>query len=133
MGKILGCGTDIVEIERISKIYDNFGGKFLKKILGGSEMMIYEEKKSYQSKISFIAKRFAAKEAFVKALGIGFRKIAFNEIEIVSDENGKPIILINQKIEQIFLELFKSIKILTHISISDERKYANALVILEKI
>ena len=127
---ILGTGIDIVENYRLKKILLKKKSNFKKKIFTINEVA-YCEKKS--NSISCYSKRFAAKEAFVKALGIGFRKnINFKDIEIVNNTYGKPYISINKKIANKIKTLFKVKKFNILLSISDEKKYSIASVIISK-
>jgi len=127
---ILGTGIDIVENYRLKKILLKKKSNFKKKIFTIKEIA-YCEKKSNTS--SCYSKRFAAKEAFVKALGIGFRKnINFKDIEIVNNTYGKPYISINKKIANKIKTLFKVKKFNILLSISDEKKYSIASVIISK-
>ncbi len=124
---IIGNGVDIVENERIKKILLN--NNFLKRIFTNNE--IKSSKKS-PNKINFFAKRFAAKEAFVKALGTGFRNnINFSDIEITNNNHGKPEIKISKKIKNLISKKFKSKKPKIYVSLSDEKKHSIAYVILE--
>lgn len=127
---ILGTGIDIVENYRLKKILLKKKSNFKKKIFTINEVA-YCEKKS--NSISCYSKRFAAKEAFVKALGIGFRKnINFKDIEVVNNTYGKPYISINKKIANKIKTLFKVKKFNILLSISDEKKYSIASVIISK-
>ena len=127
---ILGTGIDIVENYRLKKILLKKKSNFKKKIFTINEIT-YCEKKS--SSINCYSKRFAAKEAFVKALGIGFRKnINFKDIEILNNTYGKPYISINKKIANKIKTLFKVKKFNISLSISDEKKYSIASVIISK-
>ena len=127
---ILGTGIDIVENYRLKKILLKKNSNFKKKIFTINEVA-YCEKKS--SSINCYSKRFAAKEAFVKALGIGFRKnINFKDIEVVNNIYGKPYISINKKIANKIKTLFKVKKFNIFLSISDEKKYSIASVIISK-
>ena len=126
--KILGIGVDIVENSRIGKLLKN--KLFIKRIFSNSEILIaskIKDKKSYYSK------RFAAKEAFAKSIGTGFRDILnFNDISIVNDKLGKPSFVINEKIKKIVKKQFKITLFNFFLSISDEKKYSVAYVILQK-
>jgi holo-[acyl-carrier protein] synthase len=126
--KILGIGVDIVENSRISKSLKN--NLFIKRIFSNSEILIannIKDKKGYYSK------RFAAKEAFVKSIGIGFRNnLNFKDISIVNDKSGKPSFIINDKIKKIVKKQFKTSSFNFFLSISDEKKYSIAYVILQK-
>jgi holo-[acyl-carrier protein] synthase len=127
---ILGTGIDIVENYRVKEILLKKKSNFKKKIFTINEIACCE-KKSHS--ISCFAKRFAAKEAFVKALGIGFRKnINFKDIEVVNNTYGKPYISINKKIANKIKNLFKVKKFNILLSISDEKKYSIASVIISK-
>jgi holo-[acyl-carrier protein] synthase len=127
---ILGTGIDIVENFRIKKILLKKKSNFKKKIFTINEVA-YCEKKSIST--SCYAKRFAAKEAFVKAIGIGFKKnINFKDIEVVNNVYGKPYIYINKKISNKIKTLFKVKKFNILLSISDEKKYSIASVIISK-
>ena len=127
---ILGTGIDIVENYRLKEIFLKKKSNFKKRIFTLNEVA-YCEKKSRS--ISCYAKRFAAKEAFVKALGIGFRKnINFKNIEIVNDTYGKPYISVNKIIANKIKTLFKVKKFNILLSISDEKKYSIASVIITK-
>ena len=127
---ILGTGIDIIENYRLKEILLKKKSNFKKKIFTLNEVA-YCEKKS--NSISCYSKRFAAKEAFVKALGIGFRKnINFKDIEVVNNTYGKPYISINKKIANKIKTLFKVKKFNILLSISDEKKYSIASVIISK-
>ena len=127
---ILGTGIDIVENYRLKEILLKKKSNFKKKIFTINEVA-YCEKKS--NSISCYSKRFAAKEAFAKALGIGFRKnINFKDIEVVNNTYGKPYISINKKIANKIKTLFKVKKFNILLTISDEKKYSIASVIISK-
>ena len=125
---ILGIGVDIVENSRITKSLKN--NLFLKRIFSNSEILIgkkLKEKKNYYSK------RFAAKEAFAKAIGTGFRNnLNFKDIAIVNNNMGKPSFIISEKIKKIIKKEFKVSSFNFFLSISDEKKYSIAYVILQK-
>ncbi len=123
---ILGIGTDIVEISRISKSITRYGDKFAERILASSELSDYRND-NFPDR--FLAKRFAAKEALAKSLGTGFRNgLAFHHVVISHDALGKPMICLEGDVSQSpeWLAVSSS-----HISISDEREYVVAFVILE--
>tara|TARA_B100000795_G_scaffold205271_1_gene158797 strand:- start:408 stop:794 length:387 start_codon:yes stop_codon:yes gene_type:complete len=126
--KILGVGVDIVENSRIGKLLKN--KLFIKRIFTNSEILIASKIKD---KKSYYAKRFAAKEAFAKSIGTGFRNnLNFNDISIVNDKLGKPSFIINEKIKKIVKKKFKTISFNFFLSISDEKKYSVAYVVLQK-
>ena len=123
---IYGIGTDIVEVARLEASVAKFGDDFAMRILAESEISSYYES---QIKARFLAKRFAAKEAFSKALGTGLRDPAtFQNIAVSHDELGKPILVLAKALQD-FLTA-KNISRM-HISISDEKNLAAAFVVLE--
>ncbi|HBA09305.1 MULTISPECIES: holo-ACP synthase [Methylotenera] len=123
---IFGIGTDVVEVARINDSVAEFGDTFAKKILAESEMLSYQQS---NIKSRFLAKRFAAKEAFSKALGTGLRAPAtLQNIAVSHDDLGKPILVL-APVLQAFLDSKNINK--THISISDEKNLAAAFVVLE--
>ena len=127
---ILGTGIDIVENYRLKKLLFKKKFNFKNKIFTDNEI-VYCEKKSNIT--NCYSKRFAAKEAFVKALGTGFRKnINFKDIEVLKNNYGKPYLLINKKIIKKIKTSFKVKKFNILLSISDERKYSIASVIISK-
>ena len=123
---IFGIGTDIVEVERIRKL-DSLE-KFADKILSLNELEVFKSQID-EKQVTFLAKQFAAKEAVSKALGTGIVKdIRFNQIEILRNSDGKPYLNHDGMITTIFNDLGIT---KTHVSLSDEKKYALAFVILE--
>lgn len=123
---IYGIGTDIVEVERIEASLTQFGDAFAKRILADSEWADYE---SSHIKARFLAKRFAAKEAFAKALGTGIRgEVSFRNIAVTHDALGRPLLQLTENL-QAFLN--QSHIRASHISISDEKNLAVAFVVLE--
>ncbi|MEY3189601.1 MAG: holo-(acyl-carrier-protein) synthase, partial [Pseudomonadota bacterium] len=116
---VIGLGTDIVNINRIQKIYSKYGNQFLDKILTESEKKI-EKKTSKLKNIATIAKRFAAKEAISKAIGHGFSNgIHFKDIEIYNDESGKPYANLNGKAKTIVNKISKKYNIF--LTLSDDK------------
>jgi len=125
---IYGIGTDIVEVSRIEDSLSRFGESFAQRILNEREWQSFEQS---QTKARFLAKRFAAKEAFAKALGTGLRAPAtFQNIGVAHDDLGKPVLDLATELQD-FLES-KGI-VCQHLSISDEKTLAAAFVVLEKI
>ena len=126
--KILGIGVDIVDNSRIAKSLKN--KLFIKRMFSNSEILIA---KMTKDKTNYYAKRFAAKEAFAKSLGTGFRNnLNFNDISIIKDKLGKPSFRINEKIKRIVKKKFKTSSFNFFLSISDEKKYSIAYVVLQK-
>ena len=131
---ILGIGIDLVLVERIEKLISQFKEKFEQKIFTKKEILRAGKLKVPAKKNLFYAKRFAAKESFSKALGTGIgRGINFCDIEVENDSLGKPKIKILNNKNKFLLEHFKCKKIAIHLSLTDEKSLANAIVIIEKI
>ena len=126
--KIFGIGTDIVNIKRIKKILKNNGTRFKNKIFSESEINYCEKKKDPGP---FYAKRFAAKEAFTKALGTGIRKgINLKNIIIFNDVYGKPKIKLKGSTYNYLKKKIKSKKYNIHLSLADDEPWAQATVII---
>ena len=125
---IIGNGVDIIKNSRINNSLKIKG--FLNRIFTEKEI---QQGKKLKNKINFYAKRFAAKEAFVKAIGTGFRSdINFIDIEIKNYKNGKPYILISKKLNKFLLKKFKIQKYKVFLSLSDEKDYSIAFVVIDK-
>ena len=123
---IYGTGVDIVSNERIEACLEKFSGRFCKKVLSDAEILEYGQ---YFNQVNYLAKHFAAKEAFAKALGTGFRdNLTFKDITILHDDYGKPELSFSPHVENILKE--NAINGV-HLSLSDEKLYTVAMVILE--
>ena len=126
--KILGIGVDIIQNKRIKNSIKN--RKFKDRIYSTNEIKLSNYSKN---KIGYFSKRFAAKEAFAKALGTGFRhNLNFKDIEIMNDRLGKPYYAKTKKITQIVKKEFKVKNFNCFLSISDEKEYSTAFAIIEK-
>jgi len=126
--QILGTGVDIVENIRINKsLKKKF---FINRVFTTSEIL---HSKKIKDKTTYFAKRFAAKEAFAKAMGTGFRNdLNFKDISVIKNKLGKPSFIINEKLKKIIKKKFKTTSFNFFLSISDEKKYSIAFVILQK-
>lgn len=135
---IAGVGTDLISVKRIENLIFKFKEKFEEKVFTKNEIakaqLIKNSGENFLLRAKFYAKRFAAKEAFSKALGLGIgRGVDFKDIEIDNDQLGKPFIrILNQKDEFVRNHLnCKNFAI--HLSLSDEDLSASAFVVIEKI
>ena len=125
--KIIGIGVDIIQNNRIKNLLKN--KKFLGRIYSDRELKLSKQNKN---KVAYFAKRFAAKEAFSKALGTGFRSgLEFKDIEIVNDKVGKPLYVKNKKIIKFVKNKFKIKNFNSFLSISDEKDYSTAFTIIQ--
>ena len=127
--KILGIGVDIIKNNRIKNSLKNT--KFKKRIYSDKELRQYVLSKN---KNNFFSKRFAAKEAFAKALGTGFRmNLNFKDIEIIKDKMGKPGYTKTKKITKIVQKKFKVKNFNCFLSISDNKDYSTAFAIIQSV
>ena len=127
---IYGIGTDIVNIKRIRNSIQKNKKKFKKRIYTDFEIKTCEKRKKNNTEC--FAKRFAAKEAFVKALGTGFRdNINFNSISILNDNKGKPYIKCEKSLNKKIKVLKKKKKLNVFLSLADEKDYSLAFVIIQ--
>lgn len=123
---IYAIGHDIVENRRIEHMLSHYGNRSLSRILTKAELELLAKR---SDKIRFVAKRFAAKEAFAKACGTGLREpVLLSNISILNDSLGKPYILLAPVLQQ-WIAKFGIIA--CHLSLSDERSLSSAIVILE--
>jgi len=122
---IYGIGTDIVDVSRMERNLSRYGSRFARRILTHRE---YQEFSRNSRPAHFLAKRFAAKEATVKALGTGFRNgLSLQQIGVAHDHNGRPLLEYSGKAEIVRRQCNVSE---SHISLSDEKRYALAFVTL---
>jgi holo-[acyl-carrier protein] synthase len=123
---IYGVGTDVVEIERIRGALERFGERFARRILCEPELRRFH---SHRLPANYLAKRFAAKEAFTKALGTGIHAPAnWHGVWVRNLPSGKPVLEFSEELKK----LLETRKILhSHISLTDEHGVAMATVILE--
>tara|TARA_B100001094_G_C17852543_1_gene633365 strand:+ start:145 stop:531 length:387 start_codon:yes stop_codon:yes gene_type:complete len=125
--KILGIGVDIIENKRIKNSLKNT--KFKIRVYDNKEL---KQSNLTKNKVNYFSKRFAAKEAFTKALGTGFREnLNFKDIVIMNDIMGKPYYLITNKITKIIQKRFKVSNFDCFLSISDEKDYSTAFTIIQ--
>ena len=126
--KIFGIGTDIVNIERMEKSLNRYGIKFKNRIFSKNEIIYCEKKKNPSA---FYAKRFAAKEALSKALGVGIRKDTnLKNIVISNNSYGKPSIQLKGSVHNYLKGKIKSKKYKIYLSLSDDKPWAQATVII---
>ena len=128
---IFGIGTDICDIRRIEAALVRRGDRFAEKVLGRHEFEVFHAR---QAKVSargarYLATRFAAKEAFSKAVGLGMRMpMTWRACEIVKAPSGKPEIVLHGELAT----WFAAHQLVAHVSVSDESEYAAAFVVVER-
>ena len=132
---IIGIGTDLPDIKRIEKLLERFGERFIVRCFSKKERAKAKQSSTQKGQSATFAKRFAAKEACAKALGMGFADgVRMNDISIITDENGRPFL----KLENGALKRLKAITpqgktAHLHLSLSDEHPYAQAFVVIEAV
>ncbi|MGE0803602.1 MAG: holo-ACP synthase [Lautropia sp.] len=135
---IYGIGTDIVLLERIFALHRRYGDRFARRVLGPDELREFERRRARgpsdgaagnERALRYLAKRFAGKEAFSKALGLGLRgPMTLLSLQILNDPRGRPYPVARNRLEPYLAELGVS----AQISLSDEKDSALAFVILER-
>ena len=128
---IYGIGTDIIQISRIEAALDRNGERFAEKILGPEELEKYRRRKAKVEArgIRFLATRFAAKEAFSKAIGLGMRMpMTWRAMQTLNAPSGKPVAVTSGALK----EFMEQNGLTAQVSITDEADYAVAFVIVEK-
>ena len=127
---IIGTGIDIIDTRRIDKVVRNYGKKFINRCFVYNEI---ETSNLVKNKINFFAKRYAAKEACAKALSTGLANgTTWKDIEVFNDEFGKPYIKLHNK-ALILLDKITYNNHKIHLSLSDEKNYAIASVIIQAV
>lgn len=129
---IYGIGTDIIKIERIAAALGRHGDRFAERVLGPEELEKYHRRRNKVEArgLRFLATRFAAKEAFSKAIGLGIHMpMTWRAVQILNATSGKPLVVTNGKLAEFMQEHGLS----AQVSITDEVEYAVAFVIVEKV
>jgi holo-[acyl-carrier protein] synthase len=130
MPDIYGIGTDIIQIERVAGVMERTQGRFAARVLGPQELATYHARaqRSAARGLAFLATRFAAKEAFSKAIGLGMRwPMSWRAMQTLNAPSGAPIVVVSGELEAWMAERSLSAKI----SITDERDYAVAFVVAQ--
>jgi holo-[acyl-carrier protein] synthase len=133
---IVGFGSDLVDIRRIEKSLSRFGARFESRFFTEAERKTASARgqKNHKAAASFYAKRFAAKEAFLKAVGTGFRGVSWQEMEVRGDENGAPSLHVSGDAAALLRKkLPHGHRPVIWLTLADEYPYAQAQVILEAI
>ena len=123
---IYGVGTDLIELKRVERVLRRFGERFAKRILCEPELGRF---RAHKQPVAYLAKRFAAKEAFTKALGTGIHAPAnWHGVWVVNLKSGKPQLEFSGELQELLRQ--RDIR-RSHLSLTDEREIAAATVILE--
>ena len=123
---IYGVGTDLIEIKRVARVLERFGDRFARRILCEPELKRF---RAHKQPVAYLANRFAAKEAFTKALGTGIRAPAnWHGVWVENLRSGKPVLRFTPELDKLLKQ--KNVHA-AHLSLTDEREMASATVILE--
>ena len=132
MASIAGIGTDIIYLSRIQASYTRFGARFLERILGKQEQQIFQRRyaRDPQRGIRFLATRFAAKEAFSKAIGLGMRMpMAWSRMQTLNAPSGKPTVVLSPELQAWYKTRFGA----AHITLTDESDLVMAFAVVESL
>lgn len=132
MSAIAGIGTDIIYISRIERAYCRFGSRFLDRILGDQEKIIFARRygRDPQRGLRFLATRFAAKEAFSKAIGLGMRMpMVWSRMQTLNAQSGKPSVVLSGDLKIWYESRFGA----AHITLTDEADLVMAFAVVESL
>ena len=132
MANIAGIGTDMIYISRIERSYVRFGQRFLDRILGEQEKQVFARRYARDERrgLRYLAMRFAAKEAFSKAIGLGMRMpMAWSRMQTLNAPSGKPEVVLQGELLSWYQTRFGT----AHISLTDESDLVMAFVVLETV
>jgi holo-[acyl-carrier protein] synthase len=127
---IFGIGTDIADVRRIRTTWQRRGERFAERVLGPGELRVFHHRldKVEARGIAFLATRFAAKEAFSKAIGLGMHMpMSWRACEILNAPSGQPFV----RLHGVLAEWFAARQLTAHVSVTDEVDYATAFVVVE--
>lgn len=130
-GCIAGIGLDLIRIDRIERALARHGDRFAQKVLGTEELQKFHARRqrSEARGVRFLATRFAAKEAFSKAIGLGMRMPMFwNRVQVLNAPGGRPVLVVGSELRDWYGERFGA----AHVSLTDEIDMAAAYVVVER-
>lgn len=129
---VAGLGVDIVHVDRITKVFERHPERFVQRILGEQEQVKFRARYARDPArgIRFLATRFAAKEAFSKAIGLGMHNpMAWARMQTLNLPGGKPCVQLSEPLASWFAQRFGAV----HVSITDEREMVVAFVVVESL
>ncbi|MGB7482861.1 MAG: holo-ACP synthase [Castellaniella sp.] len=131
-GAIAGIGTDLLRVERVERIYSRHGGRFVHRILGADEQLVHHRRQARDPRrgILYLATRFAAKEAFSKAIGLGIHMpMTWSRVQILNRPGGAPEIRLSGPLADWYAARFGR----AHVSMTDEADMVAAFVVIEAL
>jgi holo-[acyl-carrier protein] synthase len=129
---VAGIGTDLMRVDRIRLVFERHGDKFARRILGSQEMekFLRRYQRDPQRGIRFLATRFAAKEAFSKAIGLGMHSpMSWSKMQTLNEPSGKPCVFLSEPLASWYAARFGA----AHVSITDESDIVAAFVVVETL
>lgn len=129
-GSVAGIGTDIVRLERIVKVYERQQFKFAQRILGEQELAVFHRRLARDANrgMRYLATRFAAKEAFSKAIGLGMHSpMSWTRMQVLNQPSGKPEVSLSEPLAAWYAERYGA----AHVSLTDESDIVMAFVVVE--
>lgn len=129
-GKVAGIGVDLLHVDRIARAYARHGLKFAQRILGAQELEKFHVRYQRDSErgLRFLATRFAAKEAFSKAIGLGMHHpMSWTRMQTLNEPSGRPLVTLNEPLASWYAQRFGA----AHVSMTDERDVVAAFVVVE--
>lgn len=130
MAAIAGIGTDLIRIDRIARALDRHGDRFAERILGPEELQKFHARRARDPArgVRFLATRFAAKEAFSKAIGLGMRMpMSWPRMQTLNAPSGRPLVVLSSPLREWFEARYGAV----HVSLTDESDMAAATVVVE--
>jgi holo-[acyl-carrier protein] synthase len=131
-GAIAGIGTDLLRVERVERIYSRHGGRFVHRILGADEQLVHHRRQARDPRrgVLYLATRFAAKEAFSKAIGLGIHMpMTWSRVQILNRPGGAPEIRLSGPLADWYAARFGR----AHVSMTDEADMVAAFVVIEAL
>lgn len=129
---IAGIGLDLLRLDRVQRVYDRHPERFVNRILGAEEIAIFQRRYERDPRrgIRFLATRFAAKEAFSKAVGLGMRMpMAWSRMQTLNAPGGRPYVKLSEPLASWYAERFGA----AHVSVTDEHDIVAAYVVVEAL
>jgi len=127
---IAGIGTDLIYLDRIDRALARFGARFAAKILGADELAVFQRRQARDARrgVRYLATRFAAKEAFSKAIGLGMHApMWWTRMQTLNAASGRPVVVLAEPLRRWYAARFGA----AHVSLTDERDLAAAYVVVE--
>jgi len=130
--RIAGIGMDLLRLDRVQRVFERHPGRFVRRILGPAEIEVFERRyrRDPRRGIRYLATRFAAKEAFSKAIGLGMRMpMAWSRMQTLNGPGGRPYVRLSEPLAGWYAQRFGA----AHVSVTDEHDIVAAYVVVESL